>query len=172
MFCLQHFENDRTFSTLRRCRLDRYFLKRPRQRARIIAIFKLAYSIRSIYDHIHLYHTFLLLRIIQCRFRRILGSNLPKVTFCNRIVVVFRRTHLLVYICRILSDTHKEVQDLARYKSMLQKEVREAAKNPDMTMEDVDDLVEAANKMLEEKGIAPMKLGPISRRLIQRRKGF
>ena len=75
-------------------------------------------------------------------------------------------------ICKILSDTHKEVQDLARYKSMLQKEVREAAKNPDMTMEDVDDLVEAANKMLEEKGIAPMKLGPISRRLIQRRKGF
>ena len=75
-------------------------------------------------------------------------------------------------ICKIINDTHKEVQDLARYKSMLQKELREAAKNPDMTMEDVDILVEAANKMLDEKGIAPLTLGPISRRLIQRRKGL
>ena len=75
-------------------------------------------------------------------------------------------------ICKIISDTHKEVQDLARYKAVLQMEVRAAAKNPEMTMQDVDDLVEAANKMLDAKGIAPMKLGPISRRLIQRRKGF
>ena len=75
-------------------------------------------------------------------------------------------------ICKILSDTHKEVQDLARYKTMLRKEIRDAAKNPDMTMQDVDDLVNAANKMLDAKGIAPITLGPISRRLIQRRKGF
>ena len=75
-------------------------------------------------------------------------------------------------ICKIINDTHREVQDLSRYKTMLQKEIRDAAKNPEMTMQDVDDLVEAANKMLEAKGIAPIALGPISRRLIQRRKGF
>lgn len=75
-------------------------------------------------------------------------------------------------ICKILSDTHKEVQDLARYKTLLQKEIRDAAKNPDMTMQDVDDLIQAANIMLDKKGIAPITLGPISRRLIQRRKGF
>ncbi len=75
-------------------------------------------------------------------------------------------------ICQILSDTHKEVQELARYKAMLQKDVHAALKDPDMTMEDVDILVEAANKMLEEKGIAPMNLGPITKRLIKRRKGF
>lgn len=75
-------------------------------------------------------------------------------------------------VCKILSDTHREVQDLARYKSMLQKEVHEAAKNPDMTMQDVDDLLKAANTVLDAKGIAPITLGPISRRLIQRRKGF
>lgn len=75
-------------------------------------------------------------------------------------------------ICKILSDTHREVQDLARYKAMLQKEIHEASKNPDMTMQDVEDLVEAANQMLDAKGIAPITLGPISRRLIQRRKGF
>lgn len=75
-------------------------------------------------------------------------------------------------VCKILSDTHREVQDLARYKSMLQKEVHEAAKNPDMTMQDVDDLLKAANMMLDAKGVAPITLGPISRRLIQRRKGF
>ena len=75
-------------------------------------------------------------------------------------------------ICKILSDTHKEVQDLACYKTLLQKEIRDAAKNPDMTMQDVDDLIQAANIMLDKKGIAPITLGPISRRLIQRRKGF
>lgn len=75
-------------------------------------------------------------------------------------------------ICKIINDTHREVQDLSRYKTMLQKEISDAAKNPEMTMQDVDDLVEAANKMLEAKGIAPIALGPISRRLIQRRKGF
>ena len=75
-------------------------------------------------------------------------------------------------ICKILADTHREVQDLARYKAMLQKEIHDASKNPDMTMEDVDDLVKAANTMLDAKGIAPITLGPISRRLIQRRKGF
>ena len=75
-------------------------------------------------------------------------------------------------ICKIISETHKEVQDLARYKTMLQKEIHDAAKNPDMTMQDVDDLIQAANRVLDEKGIAPIKLGPISRRLIQRRKGF
>ena len=75
-------------------------------------------------------------------------------------------------ICKIISDTHREVQDLARYKVMLQKEIHEASKNSDMTMEDVDDLISAANQMLDAKGIAPITLGPISRRLIQRRKGF
>ena len=75
-------------------------------------------------------------------------------------------------ICKIINDTHREVQDLARYKNMLQKEIRDAAKNPDMTMEDVDNLVNAANMLLDEKGIAPITIGPITRRLIQRRKGF
>ena len=75
-------------------------------------------------------------------------------------------------ICKIISDTHKEIQNLSRYKTMLQKEISDAAKNPDMTMDDVDDLIKAANIMLDEKGIAPITLGPISRRLIQRRKGF
>lgn len=75
-------------------------------------------------------------------------------------------------ICKIIADTHKEVQDLARYRSMLRKEIHNATKNPDMTMQDVDDLVEAANRMLDAKGIAPITLGPITRRLIQRRKGF
>lgn len=75
-------------------------------------------------------------------------------------------------ICDIMSDTHREVQELARYKTMLQKEIRDASNNPEMTMEDVDDLIDAANMMLDAKGIAPITLGPISRRLIQRRKGF
>ena len=75
-------------------------------------------------------------------------------------------------ICQIMSDTHREVQELSRYKTMLQQEVRDAAKNPEMTMDDVDDLINAANMMLDAKGIAPITLGPITRHLIQRRKGF
>ena len=72
---------------------------------------------------------------------------------------------------QILLDTRAEYQRLAAYKQSLQQELNELKKDNSLSMEDIDDFVEAANRMLEEKGIAPIKLSPISRRMLMRRRG-
>lgn len=64
-------------------------------------------------------------------------------------------------IAQIMMDARKECQDLARYKRLLTQNIVEAIAE-DSTA-DVDSYIEAANKMLEEKGIAPLHLGPISK---------
>ena len=73
---------------------------------------------------------------------------------------------------QILLDTRREYQDLARYKMMLQGEINEIKKNPDATIQDVEDFITAANNLLEQKGIAPIKLSPISKRMLLRKKGM
>ena len=73
---------------------------------------------------------------------------------------------------QILLDTRREYQELARYKMMLQSEMLELKKKPDATIEDVEDFVTAANQLLEQKGIAPIKLSPISKRMLLRKKGI
>ena len=75
-------------------------------------------------------------------------------------------------LTQIIRDTHDEIQSLSRYKQMLQKEIAKVKKDSSMTLQDVELFVEAANKMLEEKGIAPIKLGPVSKRMILRRQGL
>lgn len=72
---------------------------------------------------------------------------------------------------QILLDTRREYQDLARYKMMLKSEINAISKNPDATIKDVEDFVAAANQLLEQKGIAPLKLSTISRRMLLRKKG-
>lgn len=74
-------------------------------------------------------------------------------------------------IGEILLQTRKEYQELARYKMTIQDELRKLYKDDSLTMQDMDDFVEAANKMLEDKGIAPIKMGPVTRRMLMRRKG-
>jgi uncharacterized coiled-coil DUF342 family protein len=75
-------------------------------------------------------------------------------------------------LTQIIRDTHDEIQSLSRYKQMLQKEIAKVKKDSSMTLQDVELFVESANKMLEEKGIAPIKLGPVSKRMILRRQGL
>ena len=65
---------------------------------------------------------------------------------------------------QIMLDTRKELQDLAQYKMELRSLFNEMRKKDCKTDEDVDNLLESCNKMLEAKGIAPMKFGPITRR--------
>lgn len=65
---------------------------------------------------------------------------------------------------QIMLDTRQELQDMARYKMELRKQFNELRRAEGTTDEDVDTLLEACNKMLESKGIAPMKFGPITRR--------
>ena len=68
---------------------------------------------------------------------------------------------------QIMLDTRKEMQDLARYKQELKQQLHEMVKgDSEMTTEEMEDLVNAANQMLDAKGIAPMKFGPLTRRKI------
>ena len=73
---------------------------------------------------------------------------------------------------QILLETREEYQRLASYKQALQQEINELKKDDSLSMEDIDDFVEAANKMLDDKGIAPLKLSPITRRMLMRRRGL
>lgn len=68
---------------------------------------------------------------------------------------------------QIMLDTRKEMQDLARYKQELKQQLHEIVKgDAEMTTEEMEYLVDAANKMLDAKGIAPMTFGPLTRRKI------
>ena len=68
---------------------------------------------------------------------------------------------------QIMLDTRKEMQDLARYKQELKQQMHEMAKgDSEMTTEEMEDLLSAANKLLDAKGIAPMTFGPLTRRKI------
>lgn len=65
---------------------------------------------------------------------------------------------------KIMLDTRREYQDLAMYKQELRQLIYEYKKTENPSDQDVEDYVTAANKLLEAKGIAPLNIGPISRR--------
>lgn len=57
----------------------------------------------------------------------------------------------------ILRETRKEFRELGLFKEELQEQVDELCSKKDLTAEDVDDCVKAANLMLEGRGCAPFK---------------
>ncbi len=69
---------------------------------------------------------------------------------------------------QIMVDTRKQLQDLGIYKKTLESDLREAIKTSAETSEDITDFIKAANKLLEEKGIAPMELNFMSRMRLER----
>lgn len=70
-------------------------------------------------------------------------------------------------IGKIVEEAYVEAQKLSLYKDTLREEINEAVRNEDMTDKDLDDLIAAANRMLEAKGIAPMKFGALTRARIR-----
>ena len=68
-------------------------------------------------------------------------------------------------------DTREELQDLMRYKMEIKSMFDEARLNACETEQDIDDLLSACNKMLESRGIAPMKFGLLTRRNLMSQKG-
>lgn len=66
-------------------------------------------------------------------------------------------------IGEILLRARAEFQDLARYKHDLRKEVYQYADRENVTPEDVETYLQAANKMLESRGIAPLEDTPLTR---------
>jgi hypothetical protein len=68
---------------------------------------------------------------------------------------------------QIMLDTRKELQRLMVAKMQLKQIFYEERKKCE-TEKDVEDLFGACNKMLEEKGIAPLTYGPITKRNLMR----
>ena len=71
----------------------------------------------------------------------------------------------------IIENTRDEFRKLAQFKKSLMKEVRELLKTEARTSEDIDTFEASANKMLAEKGIAPIKFSAITRERLLNMKG-
>lgn len=71
-------------------------------------------------------------------------------------------------IGKILEQTHEELRQLSQYKMQIEDILKETIRSGDLTEKDFDLAIEAANKMLDEKGIAPMEFGPVSRSILLR----
>jgi len=55
-------------------------------------------------------------------------------------------------IAKIMTDTRRELRELGAYREDVKKIIDEVCAKPEMTKEDLHDAVDAANKMLEERG--------------------
>lgn len=69
---------------------------------------------------------------------------------------------------KIMLDTRSQLQDMNCYKLALEQDMKEMIRQDATCAQDIDTFIEAANKMLEAKGIAPMKLNEISRKRLER----
>ena len=67
-------------------------------------------------------------------------------------------------VVQILKDTREELQRLAQYKRQIQALINEQVRNAENSDADVEDVFAAANKMLENEGIAPMSSNHIMKR--------
>lgn len=70
-------------------------------------------------------------------------------------------------IGKVMDDSRSELQKLGRYKEELRRMAQKSILKEGATEADVDDTLKAVNKMLAEKGIAPMTLNGLSRRAIK-----
>ena len=68
----------------------------------------------------------------------------------------------------IMSDTRKELQRLGMVKREVERMMRDEVKNNANDEHDIEDYINAANMMLEAKGIAPIKITPILRHSLMR----
>ena len=69
---------------------------------------------------------------------------------------------------KIVYDTRDELRKLGLYKQEIRQQLLEYRKKENVSDEDVQDFLTACNQLLEQKGIAPLKVGPLSRRNLKR----
>ena len=69
---------------------------------------------------------------------------------------------------KIVYDTRDELRKLGLYKQEIRQQLLEYRKKENVSDEDVQDFLTACNQLLEERGIAPLKVGPLSRRNLKR----
>ena len=70
---------------------------------------------------------------------------------------------------KVCEETWEELKQVGLYRDSMMKQVHELRQNPDFTEKDLNDLVNAANEMLKEKGSMGLGISPTQiRRLIER----
>lgn len=69
---------------------------------------------------------------------------------------------------QIVYDTRAELRKLGLYKQEIRQQLLEYRKKENVSDADVQDFLTACNQMLEQKGIAPLKVGPLARRNLKR----
>jgi hypothetical protein len=69
-------------------------------------------------------------------------------------------------LSHVMIETRKQLQEMALYKEELQEEVEKLRKDGNLSKQDRLELLEAANKMLEERGIQPFLIPSSLQRLI------
>ncbi len=68
----------------------------------------------------------------------------------------------------ILEETRSELRRLADYRRNIEKMVSETTRNPEHTDQEVADFIAAANKMLTDNGMKPIKSGIMRKNLLMR----
>lgn len=67
----------------------------------------------------------------------------------------------------IFTQTREELQKLGEYRQEIENEVKKSYRNKEISDQDVEDIIDAANIMLEKKGIAPLKFGKMAKEIIK-----
>lgn len=71
-------------------------------------------------------------------------------------------------IGKILEETRSEYQRLNAVREQVREQMRELMRENAQTDQDIDDFLSAANKMLESKGLAPIKMNAFMRKKIKK----
>lgn len=66
-------------------------------------------------------------------------------------------------ITEIIKSAYDQAHELATYKEEVDRQVKAVAKEGDYTDDELNDIIKAANAMLEKKGIAPIRPNPLTR---------
>ena len=74
-------------------------------------------------------------------------------------------------ICEIMAETREEMMRLGVVRQQIEGEMRELL-SESASAEDFEDCIEAANRILEAQGIAPLRINPIVRRNMMRQLGI
>lgn len=74
-------------------------------------------------------------------------------------------------IAKIMTDTRRDMRKLFEYKSMLEEEISQIRSSGDHSEDEVRDFVNAANVMLSQKGLSPIRMPRMILNKFKREKG-
>jgi len=70
-------------------------------------------------------------------------------------------------VAKIMIDTRNQLQELGAYRDDLERQVEKLREDGDFSEQDEDDLVRAANTMLQERGVKPLELPSVIKHALE-----